>query len=484
LKPHRLIPLAAAAVALTAATPAWATAEGPGTPQATAANATFLSNAPAPPTGGGVCIIDTGVDTDTDLGPALAGRTTLLGSDGSTNPADFGAISDTGEALGKHGTYVAGIVASQVDEKGTSGIWPAAKIYSVRVFAGGSAAAQVSHYINAISWCRQSPGIKVINLSLSGLGGATSSERASLDDKIAEVRGPLYNINIVAAAGNNGSTATVGYPATSTGVFAVGATDSTGALSTFSNRGIGLDIATFGVGSCVTTNHGTNLATGQGTSYAAPVVSAVLAALRSYDPSLTPADAERLLLDNADTVGGTKVLNAAKAFRADAAIAAMAGGAPTTGLGAVVANVCEAPPVAAAGGGGGGGAGASGATKDATATHSHVADGQTVVVTNAPVPAPMIEVKLPDDPTESVRPSKPMLKSVSMRRGVLTVRITGRERGELALFRVDGKRFVRKSSTLRTRLKRHKRWRTIRVQLQRPGVGVSGTLVIPASHEF
>ncbi len=57
---------------------AWANAEGPGTPQATAANATFLSSAPAPPTGRGVCVIDSGVDTDTDLGPALAGRTAQL----------------------------------------------------------------------------------------------------------------------------------------------------------------------------------------------------------------------------------------------------------------------------------------------------------------------------------------------------------------------------------------------------------------------
>ncbi len=132
MKRLTLLPLLAV---LVVPPPAWAGAEGPGTPQATAANATFLSNAPIPPTGRGVCVIDSGVDTDTDLGPALAGRTTSLGGGGSTDPGDFGTTSSTGDLLAKHGTYVAGIIASQVDGKGTSGIWPAAKIYSARVFA-------------------------------------------------------------------------------------------------------------------------------------------------------------------------------------------------------------------------------------------------------------------------------------------------------------------------------------------------------------
>ena len=106
--------LATAATLALAPSSAWADAEGPGTPQATAANATFLSNAPVPPSGRGVCVIDSGVDTDTDLGPALAGRVAQIGGING-DPSDLGTISDTGEALPKHGTLVAGIVASQVD---------------------------------------------------------------------------------------------------------------------------------------------------------------------------------------------------------------------------------------------------------------------------------------------------------------------------------------------------------------------------------
>jgi hypothetical protein len=429
-----------------------------------------------------VCVIDTGVDTDTDLGPALAGRTAWLGGGGSTDPGDFGAVGDTGETLPKHGTYVAGIIASQVDGRGTSGIWPAAKIYSNRVFAGGGTV-QVSDYIRAMDWCVAQPGVKVINLSLSGLGAATTTQRGFLNDKITEVRGAPYYLNVVAAAGNNGSVATVGYPATSAGVIGVGATDAAGALALFSNRGAGLDIATLGVDSCVTTNHGTNLARGQGTSYAAPVVSAALAALRSYDPSLTPDEAETLLLNNADIVGGVKVLNVAKAFRSDPAVAFLTAGAPATGLGAAAPNLCEAPPVPAASGGGAGGSGVPGTAKDPSSAPAPPPVPVTVVVTDTAVPAPVIDVPLPThDPFESLKPSKPLLRSVSLRRGVLTVRISGRKPGERALFRVEDKRYLRNSSTLRVHIK--KRCKTIRVQLLRPGVGISRALVIRAKHEF
>ncbi|WP_259312650.1 S8 family peptidase [Capillimicrobium parvum] len=455
---------------------AWANAEGPGTPQATAANATFLSNAPAPPGGAaGVCVIDSGADTDTDLGPALAGRTALLGGVPG-DPSDQGATLDTGVALSKHGTYVAGVIASQVDGVGTSGIWPAARVFSTRVFTGGATAA-AADYIRAMNWCSSQPGVTVINLSLSGLGTATLVERQQLDNKIAEVRGPLHNINVVGAAGNNGSMTAVGYPANAVGVFAVGATDAAGVLAPFSNRGSGLDIAAFGINSCLTTNRGTHLAHGSGTSYAAPVVSAVLAAMRSYDSTLTPDTAEQRLLDNADVVDGVKVLNAAKAFRSNPATAARVPGAPVTGLGAAVADACE-PPLAPSGGGG---------TSETQGIGSKAVDpapppGTTATV--EPVAAPVIDRQPRARDTFAVsKPPKPTLKSTSMRRGVLTVRISGRKAGDRAVFRVAGRTYVRMSSTLRLRV-RGSSWKAVRVRLQRPGGGFSRTLVIRDGREF
>src|SRR5690606_3122986 len=70
------------------ATPGAALADGAGSPQAIAARAEFLSSTPAPPGGAGaVCVIDSGVDTDTDLGPALVER-------GSVPPG--GPVGDLG----------------------------------------------------------------------------------------------------------------------------------------------------------------------------------------------------------------------------------------------------------------------------------------------------------------------------------------------------------------------------------------------------
>ena len=487
MKARRFIPVTAAAIALAAPGTALASAEGPGTPQATAANATFLAEAPAPATPGAVCVIDTGADTNTDLGASLLGRVAQIGGV-SGDPGDTGAIADTGEPLTKHGTYVAGVIASQIDGVGTNGIWPAGRVYSNRVFAGGSTTT-VADYNRAIDWCRSQPNVKVINLSLSGLAAASTAERGFLNNKITQVRDAPYRINVVAAAGNNGSHATVGYPALADGVLAVGATDASGALAGFSNRGTGLDIATFGTATCVTTGYGTHLAEGAGTSFATPVVSAVLAALRSYNPGLTPDEAEALLLNNADVVGGVKILNAAKAFRADPTIASLAASAPASGLNAAVANACEPPPVAAAAGGGGGGGGASGGAKDVDRSDAQRSP-QTITVTPNPVPAPIVDVELPsDDPFATLKPQRPMLRSVKHRRGVLTVRISGYQPGERALYRVTyrakGKtktrRYVRKSGTLKVRVRN---WKVIRVQLQRPGVGISRTLVIRPNVEF
>jgi subtilisin family serine protease len=478
MTPQRLILTVAAMLALALPATAHAGAEGPGTPQATAANATFLATAPAPPTGAGaVCVIDSGVDTNTDLGPALAGRSALLGGTPG-DPSDTGATSDTGEPLSKHGTYVAGVIASQIDGVGTNGIWPAARIFSARVFAGGGGA-QAADYIRAMDWCGNQPHVKVINLSLSGLTQTTTTERDALNDQIGQMRA-LRGINVVAATGNNGSIAAVGYPSSAPGVFAVSATDASGTLAPFSNRGAGLDIATYGLDSCVTTSYGAHLGLGSGTSYAAPVVSAVIAALRSYNPGLTPSQAEALLLDTADIVGGVKVVNAANAFRASAATASLAAGAPTNGLEAVVSNACEAPPTA------GGGTRAPATTEDPVGEpvpgEAHV-PGVVIVGTDA-VPAPIVGVASPAAYAGSkLVPAKPRLQMLRLTRGRLTVRIAGPRDGDRTVFRVDNRRFVRVRPVLSVRLE-IRAWHVIRVQLHRPGVGASPTLVIRRDQEF
>jgi len=490
--PRAIAAVACATTSLICVPAAWASAEGPGTVQARAAHAEFLANW-APPSGketAGVCVIDSGADTDTDLGATLVKRSAF---DAGTL-GDTGAMGDQGQPLAKHGTYVAGVIGSQMDGVGTNGIWPQAKVLSRRVFTAGSNTT-AQRYINAITWCLSDPAdnVKVINLSLSGLDGATIEQKSELENRIDSFREPPYSLNFVAAAGNN-AVNYVGYPASAPGVFAVGATDANGAFASFSNRGTGLDISTFGTATCLTASStvspDTRLVTGEGTSYAAPVVSAVLAALRSGRPDLTPAQAEQLLLDNADIAAAGKVLNAAKVFEAAGLLTA------EEAAKTYPAVPCALPPVggggggAGAGGAGGGGGGGGGAKKAEPVPEPAAGQASAPAV----APTPVVNVELPTvDPFDELRPVKPTLQAFTYRRGVLSLRVDGFRRGERVVFRVSRRVTTRRGAKVRAQtyvrsrpvLKvRVKGWTKVTVQLQRPGIGASKRLTVRRNHEF
>src|SRR5690606_6641955 len=85
-------------------------------------------------------------------------------------------------------------------------------------------------------------GSKVINLSLgSPPGGLVMRTLANFMASYAESKGAL----IVAAAGNEGGE--IGYPAAASKFLAVGATNETNILASFSNRGPELDVVAPGV---------------------------------------------------------------------------------------------------------------------------------------------------------------------------------------------------------------------------------------------
>ena len=457
---RRVAALSGAAVALLAV-PATASADGAGTPQAIAARAEFLSSTPAPPGGAGaVCVIDSGVDTDTDLGPALTERGSVLGPPFD----DLGATSDTGVPLSKHGTYVAGVIASQVDGVGASGIWPASKVVSVRAFSGGTTTANA--YIQAIEWCEMaSLAVKVINLSVAGLS-MSPLERNLLSNKVAQVRS--NGISVVAAAGNSGL-ANVAFPAAFQDVLSVGATDGEGLLAPFSNRGPELDLATLGTEVCVTTGSGHRLGIASGTSYAAPIVSAALNALRSYKPTLTPDQAEQALIASARVVNGVRVLDVAQTFVDQGLGALVAAGADTAPA------PCEVRLPAPGGGAAGGPASVEGARDEP------VSAPEIVVVSAPPVEAPIVSVALPGDDSTVADPERPTLRRITFRGRRLRIVIAGRRAGDVVVFTVDGRRFVRRSSRLEVRTRR---WRTVSVRIRRPEAGTSPALVVRRSREF
>jgi hypothetical protein len=136
----------------------------------------------------------------------------------------------------------------------------------------------------------------------------------------------------VAAAGNNGG-GPVGTPANIPGVLSVGATDtSSGGLCSFSATGALLLAPGCGLeGADPATGAPTN--TQQGTSHAAVVAAAALAALRTWRPDLTPDEADRLLNETATPSLWGRTLDLTAAFVA-------------AGLGAIVPTPPAPAPTA------------------------------------------------------------------------------------------------------------------------------------------
>jgi|GEM_PF-5464902 len=275
------------------------------TPQAVFAHAEFLANTPAPPTGAGaVCVIDTGVSPLPDLDSQVIERIAVDGG----SPDDIDHIP--GDPTSGHGTFVAATIASRRDGIGSVGIWPAARIVSVRVVQRPSADAMLADYRNAIFSCMRVPEVRVITISLS-TPTTTDNDLARLNDRVTEAR--QLGINVVASAGNNGAADGVNFPARAPSVLAVGAADPAGLFCAGSNHGVGLDTSALGCGVPVTTFTGRAQSL-NGTSFSTPIVSGVLDALRSYRPDLTVNTAEQLILASSRKSPAGPIVDATSLF--------------------------------------------------------------------------------------------------------------------------------------------------------------------------
>jgi hypothetical protein len=289
------------------------------TPQTAAADGMFLRYAAPPTAPGVVCLVDSGVDANPDTTALLAGAEA---SDSSWGTGDALAQDEplvNGHPVG-HGTEMAMLIAAPANGWGIVGIAPTAtRVYSIRVVAPQQTTFPSAGYATAIDRCVQlhgttEPAMTVINLSLES-STPTPADLPFLEASIDTAR--EHGLDVVAAAGNDAANS-VSYPAAYPPVVAVGAGDAaTGALCTFSNRN-GLDIiapgcdsATGGVGEAFGDDG--SPAVGNGTSQATAIVSGVLAALRAYNPLLSPTRAEACLTGG-ETPGGS--LDAAATFNA------------------------------------------------------------------------------------------------------------------------------------------------------------------------
>ena len=191
-----------------------------------------------------------------------------------------------------HGTHVAGIAAGK-SAAGYSSVAREARLISIRVVSnqGGVAAPFQSDMLKGLERVyalRDTFPIAAVNLSVGG-GSPTnvpcepSSFQTAID--LLESAG----IATVIAAGNEGSSAGVDWPACVPTAIAVGSTNKDDAISSFSNSGSLLDLWAPG-GSITSSVPGGGLATHSGTSMAAPHVAGAWAVIKQAKPQASVAD--------------------------------------------------------------------------------------------------------------------------------------------------------------------------------------------------
>lgn len=282
VRPGALPLLASAVLALAAgAAPAVADDSQP-TQWQLDARAEALQRAPEPAEKPVICVVDYGVNETPDLD--IVSRTAI---DGGT-PDDVSALPGT---YG-HGTTVAHMAAGKVNGWGSSGVFPHARIASVRIFPRAGERVPWAGYMRGLEACwglRPTPVVALLSL---GGPDAAESEVRELENQLQRTVN-RHDMSVVVAAGNGGEV--VDMPGRIPAAFTVAAADGKRDLCSFSARGPAVDIAGPGCGLLQVGWNGAPWSL-DGSSFSAPIVAGALAALRAYRPDLTATAAERLLI--------------------------------------------------------------------------------------------------------------------------------------------------------------------------------------------
>ena len=236
-----------------------------------------------PRAGRPVTIIDSGIDVSHPEFLGRANTETL----NEQEPAPIG---------GEHGTSVASIVGAPANGVGIVGVYPDAVLRSWDAAKGQGTQLETFQIVQGvIAAANNGPG--VINLSLGG-----DTKEAVIEQAIYEAvrKGSL----IVAASGNGGGTGSaLGYPASIPHVLTVGASDYSNGIAPFSSRSRFVDLAAPGVAIPIATAIGKGWRTGDGTSFAAPIVSGAAAWVWTVRPALDASQLFEIMRRSAVDVG-------------------------------------------------------------------------------------------------------------------------------------------------------------------------------------
>ena len=192
-----------------------------------------------------------------------------------------------------HGTSVAGLIAAlRNNNLGISGVAPTVKVMNLRA-GNASGFLEEDDVAEAIIYAVDN-GCKIVNMSFGDVAYSYL-----LRDAISY--GVSRGVLFVASAGNS-ATSTPNYPAAFTETISVSATDSSNSLAPFSNYGNTISVTAPGT-HVLSTVIGNRYGRVSGTSFSAPIVSAVLALICSVNPSLPAEYVSGALFSAAEDLG-------------------------------------------------------------------------------------------------------------------------------------------------------------------------------------
>jgi hypothetical protein len=262
-----------------------------------------------------VAVIDSGIDADhPEFAGRIAGARSFVGGSARVD-------------VDGHGTFVAGLIAAGTNNAiGIAGMAPSAELLVAKVVEGNDLI-DVEAEVKAITWAVRN-GADVINMSLGGFRDPRDPARDAYSRLEADAIGWAHGqgVVVVAAVGNNTDTPPrawpfASYPAALPHVLGVSALARDGSVPVFSHRDkIYNDITAPGVGilstfpraltaedkDCPEQGYSAcapeDFRKGQGTSFAAPQVSAAAAVLLALRPKLRPEQVTALLTGTARDV--------------------------------------------------------------------------------------------------------------------------------------------------------------------------------------
>ncbi|WP_083972673.1 S8 family serine peptidase [Actinoplanes awajinensis] len=265
-----------------------------------------IKDAHAISTGAGIIVglPDTGIHPHHDISHNLIAGKNLI---------DTANSEDTDDENG-HGTELAGLIVGHGHGTGEGilGIAPSAHLIPIKAYKTALPNSKLTEGIALAS----EMGAQIINVS-----AGTSPSR---DLQAAIQAAKQADAVVVAASGNDTSTAKLSYPAALPGVLAVGAIDRTGKHAAFSISGPNISLCAPG-DEIVTTGLDSGYRKARGTSAAAAIVSGAAALVRARFPGLSAREVVHRLTATATDIGapgrdeqcGYGVLNIVKALTAD-----------------------------------------------------------------------------------------------------------------------------------------------------------------------